>query len=374
MDRRTFLKVGIGVVVAAIGGSLGYYYLLQPFSVRRIKKHTITVVDTLDRTVTVPYPVESCIVTDDSIGEIVQAIGAEDTIIGIESSMPRRGYFPKLADKPITGNQWQGLNYELVAKLKPDVVIMYGHVAPAEQILKKLEEINIKAVCIDPAFVDGLRIKSIKLLGEIFGKEERAERFLSWREKLLSQLRERLSDIGEKVSAYIAMGFGKPSYGKLPTRTWGRNFSHNVTVEEWAKIRNIASDIIKTHGEVELEWIVKQNPDMFIIGVWSSAKEWDLTGYYVTNPSTPAKYISDLMANEDLKQTKAVKDRKIFLIDHLLTGTRAEVGALYLAKAAYPDRMEDLDPEKAHKEYFEKWLGVKYQGIWFYPQPWKEAM
>jgi len=52
----------------------------------------------------------------------------------------------------------------------------------------------------------------------------------------------------------------------------------------------------------------------------------------------------------------------------MLLGTRAVVGIQYLAKAAYPDKFADIDPEKIHKEYFEKWLGVKYQGIWFYPQ------
>lgn len=34
----------------------------------------------------------------------------------------------------------------------------------------------------------------------------------------------------------------------------------------------------------------------------------------------------------------------------------------------YPEQFQDLDPEEIHREYFEEWLGVPYQGIWAYPQ------
>ena len=374
VTRRILLKtLGCFVAAASVGSILSYWHLHQPTTEKT--GSTTTVVDTAGREVTLPYPVKSCVVGDDSIAELIQVLGAEDTIIGVEDSIPKRGYFPKLEDKPPIGNQWRGLNYELIAELNPDVVIVYGNLKHVEQILGKLEEIGIKTLCVDPSVVDGPRTKSIEILGKIFGREEFAEKFMAWRGKLLTQLGERLAGLKEeeKVNAYLAMGMGKLSGDKLPTKAYGGKHAHIITIEEWAKIENIVSKVLpESHsGKVDLEWIAEENPDMLIIGVWSSGREWDLTGYYVTDPSAPAKYINSLMANEVLKQTKAVKNGRVFLIDHLLTGTRPEVGAFYLAKAAYPSRMEGIDPEEIHREYFESWLRVKYQGIWFYPQRWK---
>ncbi|WP_026558061.1 hypothetical protein [Brevibacillus sp. NSP2.1] len=42
------------------------------------------------------------------------------------------------------------------------------------------------------------------------------------------------------------------------------------------------------------------------------------------------------------------------------------IGNLQLAKYLYPDKFQDIEPEQYAKEYFEKWLGVPYQGIWHY--------
>ena len=74
-----------------------------------------------------------------------------------------------------------------------------------------------------------------------------------------------------------------------------------------------------------------------------------------------------MKSDEAVKQLEAVKDNKVYVINYMLLGTRAVVGTHYLAKAAYPEKFADVDPEEIHREYFEKWLGIKYQGIWFYP-------
>jgi iron complex transport system substrate-binding protein len=43
------------------------------------------------------------------------------------------------------------------------------------------------------------------------------------------------------------------------------------------------------------------------------------------------------------------------------------VGLSYLAKWFYPEKFPDLDPEAIHKEYLERFQGLKYQGIFVYP-------
>ena len=364
MKRRTFLKLVIGAAIVTMSGSLGYYYVYQPVQVSRTEKSTITIVDTLGRTVTLPYPVESCIVTDDNVAESVQLIGAADKVIGIEDSIPERGYFPEMSDKPTIGNQFRGLNYELIVKLKPDVVIMMGYrAAQPEQTLKKLDEIGVKAICIGVPYPE-LEPKTIEILGKIFGKEERAKAYLKWRDEKINLVKERLTGLekDEKVRVYVEMQFN-PQSRSLSRRTWGKNYPMQTTLE-WASLKNIAEEKFPTFGEVDLEWVIKENPDIMFLGDWSDG--W--TGYKKTDTSIPNSFLESVKANEAVKQIKAVKENKVYVINYMLLGTRAVVGVQYLAKAAYPEKFADIDPEEIHQEYFEKWLGVKYQGIWFYPR------
>lgn len=49
------------------------------------------------------------------------------------------------------------------------------------------------------------------------------------------------------------------------------------------------------------------------------------------------------------------------------SGGQWQLGALYLAKRIYPEHFEDVDPEEFHREYFEEWFDIPYQGVWVYP-------
>ena len=180
-----------------------------------------------------------------------------------------------MSGKPITGNQWQGLNYELIAKLKPDVVIMLGFpVAQPEQTLKKLDEISVKAICIGAPHPE-LEPKTITILGKIFGVEERVEAYLKWRDERLSVVGGRLLNLkeDEKVKVYVEMQ-QNPASRSLCRRTWGKQYPMQTTIE-WSGLKNIAEGKIQRWGEVDMEWIVRENPDMILLGDWTDA--W--TGY-----------------------------------------------------------------------------------------------
>ncbi len=177
----------------------------------------VTVIDALGRKVTLPYPVMRAIVTDDEVAELVQIVGAADRVVGIEPSIKTRGYFPQMANKPITGSQFRGLNYELLMKLKPDVVIMMD-VGPIGKIIQKLNKLGIKCVVIsiNPSKIP----QTIRLLGKIFGKEKRAEELLKWWYQKWDELEKRLAPLKgrPKLKVFIGMGF-TPSK-KLPLHTW----------------------------------------------------------------------------------------------------------------------------------------------------------
>lgn len=85
--------------------------------------------------------------TDDEVAELIQLLGAADRVVGIGSSIAKRGYFPEMADKPVTGSQFRRLNYELIAELNPDVVVMMD-VGPVGKIVDELDRIGVKCIVI----------------------------------------------------------------------------------------------------------------------------------------------------------------------------------------------------------------------------------
>ena len=79
--------------------------------------------------------------------------------------------------------------------------------------------------------------------------------------------------------------------------------------------------------------------------------------------------MSVVLKNSILGQTNAAKNGNVFLYSYygLGSGGQTQLGALYLAKRIYPELFEDIDPVQFHREYFEEWFGIPYQGVWFYP-------
>ena len=119
-------------------------------------------------------------------------------------------------------------------------------------------------------------------------------------------------------------------------------------------------------SKVSGEWLLKNNPDAIVLtSFWAK----DGLGYSVTDETLAKQSLRQVLEHKVIGKTKAAKEDKIFILGYYstLSGGQNHLGALYMAKRIYPERFEDIYPEKSHREYFEKWFGVPYQGVWVYP-------
>ncbi|MEB2792434.1 MAG: ABC transporter substrate-binding protein [Caldisphaeraceae archaeon] len=291
-------------------------------------------------------------------------MNASNDVVGISPTVKTRGYFPLMADKPVIGNQFRGLNYGLIEKLRPDVVILMD-VGPIGQIIDKLNSLGIK--CIVVSIYPSKIPYTIKLLGQIFGKEKRANELLNWWNQQWNFLEERIAKCGcnQSLKVFVAMGFAPTS--RLPTMTRGQTAPWNYILEK-LHMTNIAASKIRTSGELDLEYIIKSDPDIIIIGDWSN--NW--VGYNYNTSIRAEKFLEEIASNEPiLCSIKAFKDHKVFVMDYtLLTGYESVIGAYYIAKAVYPQAFKNINPDKILMNFFVKFLGVPYRGVWFYPRPW----
>ena len=89
----------------------------------------------------------------------------------------------------------------------------------------------------------------------------------------------------------------------------------------------------------------------------------------MTSTEKAEKFLKEIVTRKEVAGTDAAKNGRMLILEEMMVdGTRSYIGSLYLAKWLYPDLFEDLNPEEVHEEYFEKWLGVPYKGIWAYPR------
>lgn len=81
---------------------------------------------------------------------------------------------------------------------------------------------------------------------------------------------------------------------------------------------------------------------------------------------------NEVMTRKGLSLVRAVKDGRVYVINmKLLAGPRVVVGLTYFAKWFHPDLFRDIDPTAIHKELLERFYGLKLEGVFGYPRPWK---
>ena len=321
---------------------------------------TRTVTDSVGREVVFRFPVRRVIVTDDTIADAVRLFGKQSLVVGVENSMRHRGYFPDMAKRTAVGNQWRGLNWELIVALKPDVILMPHHPAVTPKVTAQANRLNIPVLALRWHYPESM-VPAVETLGRVFGEPERAAGFIKWRKDCLAIISDRLSNTPprKKLCAYAEVDISGPI-----GRAAGRGMPGDETMR-LAGLDNICR--FKHSKMVSAEWVMARDPDLVVMNDYGGKGE--ITGYLTRDEKTLKKYLREAMAREKFKNTKAVKNSRFYVMNSKMRGSMHMVGALYLAKAAYPGIFADVDPKEKHREFFERWLGLPYQGIWFYPSP-----
>ncbi len=195
--------------------------------------------------------------------------------------------------------------------------------------------------------------QDIEILGRILQKEKQAGQLIDWYREKMEFIKERL----------------KP--GCKPPDVYMENYSdyHSVGpgsgADEMCALsggHNISSDFAIPYPEVTPEWVLTKNPEIIIKAV-SFCNCYAMTG---TNKLEGAR--KKILKRPAWDNIRAVREGKVYVMaGDIWTGPTAVVGICYMAKWFYPDFFNDLDPEKIHKEYLEKFQRVSYRGTYVYP-------
>lgn len=330
----------------------------------------LTFTDTAGKEITLHLPVERSVVLNRNTAEAITLLGAKEAILATGDTTIKNNPYLELAGKPDVGETKQ-VNLELILSLKPQVVFAYTN-RPDQTLEEKLEPAGIKVVRINNYLPEQMD-EELRLLGKIFGKTEKAEAFLQWKQSIEQLLADRVADLkDEEKKSVIALSAGflnsNGGYRIFPSKSLG---GKPGVGEGYATIlaggKDAAEDLEWNPAEtsttimVDEEYVLKRNPEVITLhGTW--------LGGYETEETKPFEdALENIMKSTSVSKLKAGQNREIyFFYTNFVGSDKRYIGTLQLAKNLYPERFQDVDPEQYAKEYYEKWLGVPYKGIWTY--------
>lgn len=146
-----------------------------------------TITDDYDRIVEVPNHISKIYAVSPPLTMSVLAFNP-DLVAGLNSpfNQEQKKYVGSAFNKPVVGGfmgQGNTPNFEILASVKPDVIIMWARMRGYEKILAKLEKMGIPVLLVNNESIYDI-ITQFELFGKITGDTKRAEELIAYTKKV----------------------------------------------------------------------------------------------------------------------------------------------------------------------------------------------
>lgn len=251
----------------------------------------VTVIDDAGRVVTLPRVPTRIVSLSPSATRFLIFLGLEDRIVGVTD-------FDEY-DRAERVGMMVPVNLEKVVALKPDLVVTFGGFQLPE--VPKLERAGLNVLVINPTSLNDV-IRGVMLLGTVFGVQEKAR-------NLAEELNNKMIEMGKKTynvppdkRPKVLFMLSSPGPDVKEIWTCGAGSYLNDLISLAGGV-NIAAGIAGPNGwpQVSLEYVVAQNPDVILVGV------------YV--PGTEKQEVEKVKNFTPFKSVNAVKSGRIFPVD-----------------------------------------------------------
>ena len=380
MNKKIIVSIVIAVVVIGVIGAAWHFYPKQKIS-QGIQGKTITIADDTGQKVTVKVPIKTIVFIGHNtyLIDTLRALGVTNRIIGINDRFIRPGgwrYSPAYYPELLTGNitdigTLKSPNYEVIDKLRPDVVLNDGTSFIYDK--KKTPGIPVIVVDVKPTTNQTEFKKKVMELGVLFGKEKEAKEYIDWWIGWFNILQDRVKDIPYNKRPLVYIGYCYAvKYGvntnvfQMPAKD-----SYRSIIVRMAGGRPMGDEIPGSGNvKVDAEWIISRNPDAMVFSI-----NEPYLGYDIENPLKAKEILDKFLNRPDFAGVKAVKSKKVYMVSHafiLCGGASGLLNALYLAKCLYPNRFADINFQEVWQEYVTNFqhLNLNVSNVWcVYPKP-----
>lgn len=276
-------------------------------------------------------------------------VGAADLIVGVEDYETEPGMsrlynyvnFDKFKDLPVTGEN--GVPYtESIIAADPQVIVMSSYADYDPDELSAQTGIPVVVVPGSDTTLDQKAYDTIRILGELYQMEDRAEELTAYLEEIQADLNSRTENIQEedKPTVYVGGVSFKGRHGFEGTEAYYGPF-------ELIHANNLANTTGQSSAfDIDLEQVLSWDPDIIFL---------DFNGMdliresYAENPD----YYESLSAVQNGQVYSQISFRSS--ASNLET---ALADAYYAACIMFPEQFADIDPEEKAAEIFTALLGT----------------
>ena len=333
-----------------------------------------TITDMDERIIQIPKNISRVIdVSDGFITSVMRSLGIVDKIVGlgsrnlkeidnytfetitgenysyIQGMNPVTYLEPWMKNLPAVAEYGEAVNYETIASLNPDVVIIrigfcsmntdeYGTNEDITRAIDAIEALGFPVVILKgpPAFsqptIQNIS-QEIRIIGQIFGKENEAATLISYLEGIINMIKGRTMNITETEKPTVLL------FGLSPNarETGGagdvlcRDTIESHLIEDIINAKNAINEqggwkIMST------EQILAVNPDVIVLPT-----DW---GYH------PPKELYTASYYQNLQELEAVKNHRVWALPwtpyNCAKRLEYPIEVMVTAKAAYPQLFNDI--------------------------------
>ena len=306
------------------------------------------ITDSLGRQVEIPEEVESIVCVGVGALRYSCYIGAADLVVGVEDYEAKAGMtrlyqyvnFDQFKDLPVIGTNGEPYTEEII-HLGPQVIVMSKSASVDADDLQTKTGTPVVVVPGSDTTLDENAYETIRILGELYGREDRATELTDYLKGIEEDLDSRTKDIpdSEKPSVYVGGVSFKGHHGFEGTEA---GYGPFVLIH--------AKNLADTTGQsgafnIDLEQVLAWDPDILFVDFNGMAL---INEDYAKNPD----YYNALSAVQEGKVYSQISFRSS--ASNLET---ALADAYYAACVMYPQQFADVDPVQKAGEIFEMLLG-----------------
>ena len=307
------------------------------------------IADAAGRTVEIPAEVNQVVCVGVGALRYTCYVGGADRVIGVEDYETKPGMsrlynyvnFDKFKDLPVIGTNGEPFVEEIVG-MDPQVIVMSSYAKQDADELSEKTGIPVVVVPGSDTTLDDKAYETIRILGELYGLEDRAETLTAYLRGVQKDLDDRTASIPveSKPACYVGGVSFKGQHGFEGTEAYYGPF-------ELIHAKNLANTTDQTGAfNIDVEQVLAWDPDVIFL---------DFNGMSLIK--------EDYEAHPDFYNAlTAVQEGKVYSqISFRSSASNLETAladAYYAACIMFPKAFSDIDPVEKAGEIFEALLGT----------------
>jgi len=276
---------------------------------------SIVVTDGLGEEVALDGVADKVIVFAPSVLEVIDALGAMDQVMGVDSWSIESG--EPLAEGFEAYGDYNGPNIEKITEAAPDVVIRLS--GSSKEDYDKLKELGITVYTFEAQSFERAYQEIINV-GKMLGKEEEAQKLKDEFEAGVEEVYQKVKDLEEDQKPLVFYEiFDDPLWSA------GKDTYINDMIEKAGGINIVAKDGLEGYVEYSVEKLLENNPQIMVAGDG---------GMYET------KSVDVILKDERFSSVDAVVKGNVYVVPEnsvVRPNHNSVKGLMMMAKAFHPD-------------------------------------